>query len=70
MDRVIGVAGHSGTGKSTLTKLVQRLYVPERGRLLVEGARTKVAAFVQQVRTANRTNTYHFRQIAPRKQAV
>ena len=35
--QVIGIAGRSGSGKSTIAKLVQRLYVPERGRILVDG---------------------------------
>ncbi|MDD5388886.1 MAG: type I secretion system permease/ATPase [Gallionellaceae bacterium] len=34
---VIGVVGRSGSGKSTLAKLAQRLYVSERGRVLVDG---------------------------------
>jgi ATP-binding cassette, subfamily B, bacterial HlyB/CyaB len=34
---VIGIVGRSGSGKSTMTRLVQRLYVPERGRVLVDG---------------------------------
>ncbi|PKO85327.1 MAG: type I secretion system permease/ATPase [Betaproteobacteria bacterium HGW-Betaproteobacteria-12] len=34
---VIGIVGRSGSGKSTLTKLAQRLYVPERGRVLIDG---------------------------------
>ncbi|MGH8107285.1 MAG: type I secretion system permease/ATPase [Arenimonas sp.] len=34
---IIGIVGRSGSGKSTLTKLTQRLYVPERGRVLVDG---------------------------------
>ncbi|HGY1015930.1 TPA: type I secretion system permease/ATPase, partial [Aeromonas salmonicida subsp. smithia] len=34
---VIGIVGRSGSGKSTLTKLAQRLYIPERGRVLVDG---------------------------------
>lgn len=34
---VLGIVGPSGSGKSTFAKLVQRLHVPERGRILVDG---------------------------------
>jgi len=34
---VIGIVGASGSGKSTMTKLVQRLYVPEKGRVMIDG---------------------------------
>lgn len=34
---ILGIVGRSGSGKSTVTKLVQRLFVPERGRILIDG---------------------------------
>ncbi|HEU4503013.1 MAG TPA: type I secretion system permease/ATPase [Nitrospira sp.] len=34
--KVIGIVGRSGSGKSTIAKLIQRLYVPERGRIVVD----------------------------------
>lgn len=34
---VIGLVGASGSGKSTLANLIQRLYIPEKGRILIDG---------------------------------
>lgn len=35
--QTIGIVGRSGSGKSTITKLIQRLHVPEQGRVLIDG---------------------------------
>lgn len=34
---VIGIVGPSGSGKSTFAKLIQRLYVPVQGRVIIDG---------------------------------
>ena len=34
---VVGIVGSTGSGKTTLAKLLQRLYVPEKGRVLIDG---------------------------------
>src|SRR5439155_7030357 len=35
--QMVGVVGRSGSGKSTMAKLMQRLFVPESGQMLVDG---------------------------------
>jgi subfamily B ATP-binding cassette protein HlyB/CyaB len=34
---IVGIVGVSGAGKTTFTRLLQRLYVPQRGRILLDG---------------------------------
>jgi subfamily B ATP-binding cassette protein HlyB/CyaB len=34
---IIGLVGVSGAGKTTLIRLLQRLYTPERGRIMIDG---------------------------------
>ena len=46
----IAVVGHNGSGKSTLAKMINGLYLPTEGRVLVKGMDTKDEAHVWDVR--------------------
>lgn len=62
---VIGIVGRSGSGKSTFAKILQRMYVPESGRVLVDGVdlavvdpawlRRQVGVVLQENRLFNRS---------------
>jgi len=34
---IIGIMGRSGSGKSTISKLIQRMYIPESGKITIDG---------------------------------
>lgn len=40
--KTVGIVGRSGSGKSTVTKLIQRMYLPEQGRVLLDGMDTRL----------------------------
>lgn len=61
----VGIVGASGSGKSTIAKLIQRLYVPQAGRVLVDDRdlavtdavwlRSQIGVVLQESRLFNRT---------------
>ena len=66
LGEVIGIVGRSGSGKSTLTKLAQRLYVPDRGRVLVDGqdiAVVDTASLRRQIGVVLQENTLFNRSV-------
>lgn len=34
---IVGIVGRSGSGKSTISKLIQRMYIPEGGKISIDG---------------------------------
>lgn len=62
---MIGIVGRSGSGKSSFAKLIQRLYVPGAGRVLVDGIdlalvdsawlRRRIGVVLQENRLFNRS---------------
>lgn len=63
---VVGTVGRSGSGKSTMTRLIQRLYVPERGRVLVDGidlAQADTASLRRQIGVVLQENVLFNRSI-------
>lgn len=56
---MVGIVGPSGSGKSTFMKLLQRLYDPEDGRILVDGvdiSKYQPAAYRRQIGTVLQEN--------------
>lgn len=63
---VVGIVGRSGSGKSTVTKLIQRLHLPERGRVLVDGtdlAMADVASLRRQIGVVLQDNVLFNRSV-------
>lgn len=63
---IIGLVGRSGSGKSTVTKLLQRLYIPERGRIMIDGldvTHCDVAAIRRQMGVVLQENVLFSRSI-------
>jgi ABC-type multidrug transport system fused ATPase/permease subunit len=73
---VVAIVGPSGVGKSTLTKLLLRLYDPDKGRILIDGQdiarvtqtslRQNVGTVMQEVAALNNTLQYNLKYGKPR----
>jgi len=73
---VVAIVGPSGVGKSTLTKLLLRLYDPDGGRILIDGQdiahvtqsslRQNVGTVMQEVAALNNTLQYNLKYGKPR----
>lgn len=64
--QVIGVVGRSGSGKSTTAHLIQRMHVPERGRILIDGmdiALAEAASLRRQIGVVQQENLLFHRSI-------
>ncbi len=63
---VIGIVGRSGSGKSTVARLIQRLHVPEQGRVLIDGmdlAQADTASLRRQIGVVLQENVLFNRSI-------
>ncbi|MRF38803.1 ATP-binding cassette domain-containing protein, partial [Staphylococcus sp. KY49P] len=41
--KFIGITGLSGSGKSTITRLIQRFYTPQQGQIYIDGMDLAIA---------------------------
>lgn len=46
----VAILGHNGSGKSTMAKLMNGLFLPQEGNVLVHGHNTRVAASLTEIR--------------------
>ena len=64
--QVVGIVGRSGSGKSTTAHLIQRMHVPERGRILVDGhdiALAEAASLRRQIGVVQQENLLFHRSL-------